>query len=90
MIDARISDVLGAWECHRTHTVAPPPPGEVDWYCPKDYDPGVNSPAVVLAQVREWVKEDASNPLVKGYWVLDDWAPWDGGSAGPCWPKSTR
>ncbi len=80
VIDARISDVLGEWECHRTHTVAPPPPGETDWYCPKDYDPGVNSPAVVLQQVREWVKEDASNPLVKGYWVLDDWAPWDGGS----------
>jgi len=80
VIDARISDVLGEWECHRTHTVAPPPPGEEDWFCPKDYNPNVDSPAVVLAQVREWVKEDASNPLVKGYWVLDDWAPWDGGS----------
>jgi hypothetical protein len=36
---------------------------------------------VVLKTVREWVQEDASNPLVSGYWVLDDWAPWDGGSA---------
>lgn len=81
VIDARLSDVLEAWECHRTHTVAPPPPGEENWFCKKDYDPGVDSPAVVLAAVREWVREDASNPLVSGYWVLDDWAPWDGGSA---------
>lgn len=81
VIDARPSDVLGAWECHRTHTVAPPPPGEVNWYCKKDYDPSVNSTAVVLSSIREWMREDASNPLVDGYWVLDDWAPWDGGSA---------
>jgi hypothetical protein len=81
VIDARISDVLGEWECHRTHTVAPPPPGEEDWFCDTDADPGVDSPAVVLQAVREWLREDASNPLVSGYWVLDDWAPWDGGSA---------
>ena len=29
VIDARISDELFYWECHRTHTVAPPPPGPV-------------------------------------------------------------
>ncbi len=80
VIDARPSDALEAWECHRTHTVAPPPPGEEDWFCRKDYDPGVTT-ASVLQQIREWVREDASNPLVSGYWVLDDWAPWDGGSA---------
>jgi hypothetical protein len=81
VIDARISDELEEWECHRTHTVAPPPPGEVNWFCRTDRDPGVDSPAVVLHAVREWVREDASNPSVSGYWVLDDWAPWDGGSA---------
>ena len=81
VVDARISDELGAWECHRTHTLAPPPPGERNWFCRTDYDPGANSAAVVLAAVREWLREDASNPLVSGYWVLDDWAPWDGGSA---------
>lgn len=81
VIDARISDELGEWECHRTHTVAPPPPGEENWFCETDEDPGVDSPAVVLQAVRGWLREDASDPLVSGYWVLDDWAAWDGGSA---------
>ena len=81
VIEARISDVLDWWECHRTHTVAPPPPGEENWFCKTDTHPGVNSSAAVLQTVREWLHQDAPNPLVSGYWVLDDWAPWDGGSA---------
>lgn len=81
VIDARISDELGAWECHRTHTVAPPPPEEENWFCKSDEEPSVNSPAVVLEAVRKIVREDAANPLVSGYWVLDDWPQWDGGSA---------
>ncbi len=81
VIDARISDELGEWECHRTHTVAPPPPEEEDWFCKTDEDPSVDSPAVVLEAVRRIVREDAANLLVSGYWVLDDWPQWDGGSA---------
>lgn len=81
VIDARISAELYYWECHRTHTVAPPPPEEENWYCKTDEDPSVDSPAVVLQAVREYVRQDAANPMVSGYWVLDDWPQWDGGSA---------
>ena len=79
VIDARISTELFFWECHRTHTVAPPPEGERNTYCSRDDEPSVDSSAV-LATVGEYVRQDAANPLVGGYWVLDDWAPWDGGS----------
>jgi hypothetical protein len=80
VIDARISGVLFDWECHRTHTVAPPPHGQRNTYCAKDQEPSVDSPAVVLSVVEGYLREDASNPLVSGYWVLDDWPAWDGGS----------
>jgi hypothetical protein len=80
-IDARISDELHHWECHRTHTVAPPPAGKPNSYCGTDIDPTDNSPEVVLERVRHYLEEDAANPLVGGYWVLDDWPYWDGGSA---------
>jgi hypothetical protein len=81
VIDARLSGVLYDWECHRTHTVAPPPRGERNTYCRKDWDPAMDSPEAVLAAIRVYLEEDASNPLVSGYWVLDDWVWWDGGSA---------
>jgi hypothetical protein len=80
-IDARVSDELHHWECHRTHTVAPRPDGRANNYCATDIDPTADSKEVVLARVREYLREDAVNPLVGGYWVLDDWPSWDGGSA---------
>jgi hypothetical protein len=80
-IDARPSDELHHWECHRTHTVAPPPAGRPNNYCATDIDPTSNSKEVVLARVKKYLQEDAANPLVGGYWVLDDWPYWDGGSA---------
>ncbi len=80
VVDARPSTELFFWECHRTHTVAPPPEGERNSYCARDEEPSVDSPAVVLEAIAEYAREDAANPLVGGYWVLDDWAPWDGGS----------
>jgi hypothetical protein len=80
VVDARISTELFFWECHRTHTVAPPPDDERNTYCARDDEPSVNSPEVVLNAVAGYLREDAANPLVGGYWILDDWAPWDGGS----------
>jgi hypothetical protein len=80
-IDARISDELHHWECHRTHTVAPRPGGQPNDYCATDIDPTDDSPEVVLERVKRYLEEDAANPLVGGYWVLDDWPYWDGGSA---------
>lgn len=81
VIDARLSGVLYDWECHRTHTVAPPPRGERNTYCRKDWDPAMDSPEAVLSAVRGYIEEDATDPLVSGYWILDDWVWWDGGSA---------
>jgi hypothetical protein len=80
VIDASLSSELFYWECHRTHTVAPPPKGQANYYCSSDQDPSINSEAVVLKTVRSWIRDDAANPLVAGYWILDDWASWDGGS----------
>ena len=34
----------------------------------------------MLEAVEAQVREDAADPLVHGYWVLDDWPSWDGGS----------
>jgi hypothetical protein len=80
VVDASISTDLYFWECHRTHTVAPPPAGQKNDYCRKDFEPGYDT-EVLLDTVAETVSSDASNPLVIGYWVLDDWPSWDGGSA---------
>lgn len=81
VIDARLSGELFYWECHRTHTVAKPPKGQPNDYCATDEKPGVDSAAIVLRTIGGWLRQDASNPLVSGYWVLDDWPWWDGGSA---------
>ena len=40
--------VLFYWECHRTHTVKPPPKNYRNWYCATDEDPKIDSDAVVL------------------------------------------
>jgi hypothetical protein len=80
VIDGRISSDVSYWECHRTHTVTPPPEGDHP-YCATDRKPGFDSPAAVLAAVETQVREDTADPLVHGYWVLDDWPAWDGGSA---------
>jgi len=81
VVDARLSGELFYWECHRTHTVAPPPAGQPNDYCATDEDPSVDSPAVVLKTIDGWLRQDAADPLVRGYWILDDWPYWDGGSA---------
>ncbi len=81
VVDGRLSGELFYWECHRTHTVAPPPRHQPNDYCATDEEPSVNSKAVVLKRIARWVREDRSNPLVRAYWVLDDWPYWDGGSA---------
>ena len=73
VIDARISSELYYYECHRTHTVAPPPEGQPNTYCATDEEPGADASSV-LAVIEEWLREDAADPLVSGYWVLDDWA----------------
>jgi hypothetical protein len=79
-IDGEISSELQYWECHRTHTVAPPPGGRND-YCHNDYKPQIDSERIVLRDVSIELDKDATRPYVRGFWVLDDWPYWDYGSA---------
>ncbi len=82
VVDATISDLLFLWECHRTHTVKPPPSSySYNPYCKTDEDPKIDSKRVVLQRVAELLAADAKLPYVVGHWVLDDWAWWDPGSA---------
>lgn len=80
-IDAGFASQLFYYECHRTHTIAPPPPGVPNSYCSTDVNPSINSEAALLAAIDAKLQADAHNPLIVGYWVLDDWPSWDEGSA---------
>ncbi|MGA8534735.1 MAG: hypothetical protein WB615_11545, partial [Candidatus Tumulicola sp.] len=80
VIDGGVSSELFYWECHRTHTVKPPPSGP-NYYCPTDENPRVRSEQVVLRDVSALLMRDADRTYVVGFWVLDDWPGWDYGSA---------
>lgn len=81
VIDGAVSSILFYWECHRTHTVAPPPSSySRNYYCATDENPKISSDAVALAYVSRLLDRDAKRSYVVGYWVLDDWASWDSGS----------
>lgn len=79
VIDGYISSYLQYYECHRTKTVKPPPPGAHP-YCGRDSVP-IASEEALLQLVKQHLEEVQSNPLILGYWVLDDWVLWDPGSA---------
>ncbi len=82
VVDAKVSDILFYWECHRTHTVKPPPSSYgYNPYCRTDEDPRIKSEAVALQRIADILQHDAKRPYVVGYWVLDDWVWWDDGSA---------
>lgn len=81
VIDGGISGVLFYWECHRTHTVKPPPKSYAyNPYCRTDEDPKVDSQRAALRYVEAILARDAKRPYVVAHWVLDDWAWWDPGS----------
>src|SRR5579863_1740580 len=81
VVDAAISGYMFYWECHRTHTIKPPPSSYTNNpYCRTDEDPHIDSARVVLREVAKVLTRDAKRPYVVGHWVLDDWAWWDPGS----------
>ncbi len=81
VIDGGVSSIVFYWECHRTHTVAPPPSSySRNYYCLTDENPHISSDAVALAHLSRLLDRDAKRPYVAGYWVLDDWPWWDYGS----------
>ncbi len=80
VIDGFISSQLFYYECHRTKTVKPPPPGQ-EAYCQEDEDPSLTNENVLLTTIAAHLKVVKDNHLIVGYWVLDDWVSWDAGSA---------
>ncbi len=82
VIDGYISSYLYYYECHRTHTVKPPPPWDTN-PCTTDSHPELNSENALLANIAHHLQQVKNNPLIIGYWTLDDWVSWDAGSAQP-------
>jgi hypothetical protein len=82
VIDGYIWSHLYYYECHRTTELMPSLLGP-DQYCQKDPDPSITNENALLAAVAAHLKQVKDNPLVIGYWVLDDWVQWDAGSARP-------
>ncbi len=81
VVDGSVSGLMFYWECHRTHTIKPPPKSYgYNPYCRTDEDPRFGTEAAVLRRLAEILEHDAARPYVVGYWVLDDWAWWDPGS----------
>lgn len=81
VVDGSVSGLMFYWECHRTHTVKPPPKSYgYNPYCRTDEDPHYGTEGAVLRRLTEILERDAARPYVVGYWVLDDWAWWDPGS----------
>jgi hypothetical protein len=77
VVSAEVSDRVAAYECHRTFTVAiQPEDSATERYCAEDTDYGEDQ---LYTDVTAIVERDRSNPLIAGYWVLDDSPDWDPG-----------
>lgn len=87
VVDAMPWTYLYYYECHRIKAVKPPPASYdpysagYDPYCPSDDYPEITSESVLLQYIAAHFQQVKDNPLIVGYWVLDDWIPWDAGSA---------
>ena len=82
VIDGFISSYLYYYECHRTEELKPAlvGPGQ---YCQADAHPELTDENVLLATIATHLKQVKNNPLIIGYWGLDDWVQWDAGNARP-------
>lgn len=80
VVDGYIASYLHYYECHRTATIKPPPPGQGQ-YCQQDSHPELADEQAFLANIAAHLQQVKNNHLVVGYWVLDDWVSWDAGSA---------
>jgi hypothetical protein len=76
VISGGLIDAIRDYECHRTWTVAPPPQETANGYCMSDLDPTMTV-TKLLAATRAFLQQEQTNPLIQGYWVLDDVPPWD-------------
>lgn len=78
VIDGYISSYLYHYECHRTSELHPQ---LLKQYCHNDSYPSLTDTSVLLASITNHLRQVKNNPLIIGYWVLDDWVQWDAGSA---------
>ena len=81
VIDGYISSMLHYYECHRIKVLNLSVPQWLQ-YCHGDYYPYLSNEHVLLNTIATHLKPVKDNPLVIGYWVLDDWVSQDAGSAG--------
>ena len=82
VVDGYIASFLYYYECHRTALLRPSLLGSGQ-YCQNDPYPYLNNESALLATIAAHLKQVKNNPLIIGYWVLDDWVQWDAGSARP-------
>jgi hypothetical protein len=80
VVDGYVSSYLHYYECHRTKELMPSLLGEGQ-YCQDDPYPYLTDANALLATIAAHLKLVKDNPLIIGYWVLDDWVQWDAGSA---------
>jgi hypothetical protein len=80
VVDSYLWSLVYYYECHRTRTVMLAPAGK-EQYCQTDYRPDLANESALLSAVAAHLKQVKDNQLIIGYWVLDDWASWDAGSA---------
>lgn len=79
-VDGFIASNLYYYECQRLRAMVPALDG-LGSYCTPGSSPKFASEDAFLATIADHLKQARNNSLVIGYWVLDDWAPWDEGSA---------
>lgn len=79
VISAELSELVAYYECTRVHTVTPRPPGTGP-YCGNDPHYSLER---LYSEMAATVKRNATNPLITGYWILDDTPDWDFGSLRP-------
>jgi len=80
VIDGYIWKLVYEYECYRIQTVRPSPVGQQP-YCLGVRPPYLMDEQMLLSAVAAHLQQVRADPLIIGYWVLDDWISWDAGSA---------
>jgi hypothetical protein len=80
VVDGFISSSMFYYECQRSRTMMPPPYA-LKAYCGRGVYPTFANDDAFLSAMAAHLRQAMNSRLIIGYWVLDDWAPWDEGSA---------
>ncbi len=80
VVDGSISSYLFSYECYRIQVVMPDHFAQAP-FCQYYHYPYLTDQNALLTAIAAHLRAVKDNQLVIGYWVLDDWLPWDAGSA---------